>query len=74
MALLKIYRLAYMFNVSDLENVKFSEWVRVEDMEAMEDKVNALKAKAAIPVGEVPEGVSPILLGWEEKALDTDPN
>jgi len=73
MASFKIYRLAYMFNVSDLENVKFSEWVILEDMEAMETKVNALQAKAAIPIGEVPEGVSPIILGWEEKVLDTEP-
>jgi hypothetical protein len=68
MALVTIYRAAYVFNGGDAPNVHFSGWVREED------KADVLEYLASVqPAGNgSPEGVAPTFIGWEEKNLDFD--
>ena len=71
MATVKVYRLAYCFDRNGgVANIKFSNWVRVDDLDAVENYINSVQ-----PEGDgSPAGVDPTILGWEEKELDTDPS
>ena len=61
MAIVKIYRAAYVKGTEDGAVIHFSGWVRVEGM----DETEALMATGIF------EGQQ--IIGWEEKILDTEP-
>ena len=61
----KIYRLAYIFETGD---VKFSGWVRAEDMADCKARVNAIQQAGA----NSSDGVPPTIVGWEEKKIEAD--
>ena len=60
MAIVKVYRLVYIIaNGAGIPDISFSGWVRPEDKDSLIAYVNS--------------DVSPIVIGWEEKSLDTEP-
>jgi len=61
MAEIKIYRLVYVYDSAEDSGVNFSGWVQVDGMDEI--------------LGGLPSsgGVEAIVLGWEEKKLDTEP-
>ena len=71
MATVKVYRLAYCFeNGQSVANIKYSNWVRIADLDDVVSNVNSVHQASE----NSSEGVSPTILGWEEKELDTDPS
>lgn len=61
MAEIKIYRAAYVYHNTDTAGINFSPWVQSEGID---------EALAALPGPGDTEG---IVIGWEEKILDTEP-
>jgi len=68
MAELKIYRVGYVYDDVEGAGIIFSPWVQIDGMD---------EAIAAIPKyyasSEPDVEAEPIIIGWEEKTLDTDP-
>ena len=69
MAEVKIYRVAYSYVDEDDARIDFSRWVQVNGMD---------EVLATLPIyliGAPPSQVEaePVILGWEEKILDTAP-
>lgn len=65
MAEVKIYRVAYVYDEEDDSGINFSGWVQADGMDEVLAELPTYLA------GE--EETDVIVLGWEEKTLDTDP-
>jgi len=62
MAEIKVYRAAYVVGSDEDALVRFSGWVQASGQDEVVAEIESAGA-----------GVSPTILGWEEKKLDTDP-
>ena len=62
MAVIKIYRLAYTFdNGENIADITFSGWIRAEEKDAL------------LAYVEASGDVAPIVIGWDEMVMDTEP-
>lgn len=69
MAIVKVYRAAYTFGAEEDARVFFSDWVSLDGIDEVETMLEAVNP--AVNGGSA--GVTPTILGWEEKELDTEP-
>jgi hypothetical protein len=76
MAQVKVYRVAYTIGDANSAEINFSKWVKADGIsEILADLPHHLGISTPILVvaeGEEVE-ITPVILGWEEKKLDTDP-
>ena len=70
MATVKVYRAAYTFESSEDARVYFSDWVSLDGIDEVETRLEAVNPS----MNGGAAGVTPTILGWEEKELDTDPS
>ena len=70
MATVKVYRAAYTFENAEDARVYFSDWVSLDGIDEVEAKLEAVNP----PLDGGAAGVTPTILGWEEKSLDTEPS
>lgn len=69
MAQVKVYRAAYVFGNAENAIVRFSGWVSADGIDEVQGIIEAVNP--SMDGGEA--GVTPTILGWEEKELDTEP-
>ncbi len=65
MAIVKIYRAAYVYNGG---SVKYSGWVQEGEMQSVIEYLATINSGDDGPYNTPPE-----IIGWEEKSLDTEP-
>jgi len=77
MALVKVYRVAYLFGEEDSAEIRFSKWVQVggigDVLSDLPKHLEISKQSLTLSEGGEPVEITPIILGWEEKTLDTEP-
>ena len=64
-----VYRAAYTFGDAEDATVHFSDWVDISGIDEIESVLEAVNPSRN--GGEA--GVTPTILGWEKKELDTEP-
>ena len=69
MAVVKVYRAAYTFGDAEDARIFFSDWVSLAGIDEVQSMLEAVNP----PLNGGNAGVTPTILGWEEKELDTDP-
>lgn len=69
MALVKIYRAAYTIGSEEGANIQFSSWVEASGIDEAEARLLATFAGG----DGAPPADPPVIVGWEEKELDTEP-
>ena len=70
MALTYVYRAAYVFGDAENATVYFSDWVNLSGIDEVESMLEAVNPSMN---GGSP-GVTPTIIGWEKKKLDTEPS
>ena len=69
MATIKVYRAAYVFGSEEDARIHFSDWIKTDGFDEVEEMLAAVNP--SVDGGQA--GVEPTILGWEEKELDTEP-
>jgi len=72
-----IYRVAYTIGDDDSAEINFSKWVTPEGINTilsdLPKHLGISKQSLTLSEGVEPVEITPIILGWEEKTLDTEP-
>ena len=70
MALVKIYRAAYIIDEEEYRRVYFSEWVTAAAIPHIETAISEL---GGCKQNGSTYTTTPVIVGWEEIELDTEP-